>query len=72
MLSRTKELPERKLKDEQARLVQASFHHRYGVFILLVLLTGIRLGELLGLRWDDIDFRSNMLYVCRVLNRLHK
>lgn len=59
-------------RDEQARLVQASFQHRYGVFIRLVLLTGIRLGELLGLRWEDIDFRTNMLYIRRALNRLQK
>lgn len=59
-------------RDEQARLVQASFQHRYGVFIRLVLLTGIRLGELLGLRWEDIDFRTNMLYIRRTLNRLQK
>lgn len=53
-------------------MVQASFQHRYGVFIRLVLLTGIRLGELLGLRWEDIDFRTNMLHIRRTLNRLQK
>jgi len=42
------------------------------VFIRLVLLTGIRLGELLVLRWEDIDFRTNMLYIRRTLNRLQK
>lgn len=30
------------------------------------------MGELLGLRWEDIDFRANMLYVRRTLNRLQK
>ena len=59
-------------RDEQARLFQASFQHRYGVFVRLVLMTGIRLGELLGLRWEDIDFRTNMLYIRRTLNRLQK
>ena len=59
-------------RDEQARLVQASYKHRYGVFIRLVLFTGLRLGELLGLRWEDIDFRSGMLKVSRSLNRLNK
>lgn len=59
-------------RDEQARLVQASYHHRYGVFIRLVLMTGLRLGELLGLQWSDIDFRTNLLRVHRTLNRLQK
>lgn len=59
-------------RDEQARLVQASYQHRYGVFIRLVLTTGLRLGELLGLQWCDIDFRTNKLHVQRTLNRLQK
>lgn len=59
-------------RDEQARLVQASYQHRYGVFIRLVLMTGLRLGELLGLQWCDIDFRTNLLRIQRTLNRLQK
>ena len=59
-------------RDEQARLVQISYHHRYGVFIRLVLMTGIRLGELLGLQWCDVDFRARMLHIRRTLNRLQK
>lgn len=59
-------------RDEQERLLYASFNHRYGVFIRLVLFTGLRMGELLGLRWVDIDFRGNFLYVRQTLNRLGK
>ena len=59
-------------RDEQACLMRASYQHRYGVFIRLVLMTGLRLGELLGLWWSDIDFRSNMLHVNRTLNRVQK
>jgi len=59
-------------RDEQAQLVRASYRHRYGVFVRFVLMTGIRLGELLGLRWEDIDFRTNMVHIRRTLNRLQK
>lgn len=59
-------------RDEQARLIKASYQHRYGVFIRLVLFTGLRLGELLGLRWEDIDVQSGLLHVRRTLNRLNK
>lgn len=52
--------------------MQASYQHRYGVFIRLVLMTGIRLGELLGLQWCDVDFRARMLHIRRTLNRLQK
>ena len=35
----------------------------YGIIICLY--TGLRIGELLALRWEDIDFRRNLLYVNR-------
>ena len=31
----------------------------------MALATGLRKGELLGLRWEDVDMKSNMLYVKR-------
>ena len=40
------------------------------MFVRLVLTTGLRMGELLGLMWEDIDLRMNMLHIRRVLNRL--
>mgnify|MGYP000107982505 CR=1 FL=1 len=42
--------------DQQRALVQASYRHRYGVFIRLDLCTGLRMGELLALKWEDVDF----------------
>ena len=59
-------------RDEQARLMQCSYQHRYGVFVRLVLFTGLRLGELLGLRGEDVDAASGILHVRRTLNRLKK
>lgn len=59
-------------RDEQGRLVQASYQHRYGIFIRLTLVTGLRIGELLGLRWEDVDYTAGLLYVRRTLNRLNK
>lgn len=59
-------------RDEQMQLMQCSYQHRYGVFVRLVLFTGIRLGELLGLRWEDVDMHIGMLHIRRTLNRLNK
>lgn len=59
-------------REEQERLIYTSYNFRYGIFIRLTLATGIRLGELLGLRWEDIDARKNMLNIRRTLNRLPK
>lgn len=33
--------------------------------ILLCLYTGLRIGELLALRWTDIDFQKGLLFVCQ-------
>lgn len=59
-------------REEQAILIRGSYKFRYGIFVRLVLFTGLRVGELLGLMWEDIDFTGSMLYVRRTLNRLNK
>ena len=58
--------------DQQRALVQASYRYRYGVFIRLDLCTGLRMGELLALKWEDIDFSTAQLHVRRTINRLAK
>lgn len=45
--------------------------------ILIALHTGIRIGEMCGLRWSDIDFRKNCLHIqrsvkCYYLPSIHK
>lgn len=50
-------------REEQQKLIYTSYKYRYGIFIRLTLATGIRLGELLGLRWEDIDFNKRMLSI---------
>ena len=34
--------------------------------------TGLRMGELLALKWEDIDFSTAQLHVRRTINRLAK
>lgn len=40
------------------------------VSILLCLYTGLRIGELCGLQWKDIDFRRGCLTVCKTVQRI--
>lgn len=56
--------------EQQRALVQISYRHRYGVFVRLDLSTGLRMGELLALRWEDIDLVGAQLTVKRTINRL--
>lgn len=56
--------------DEQQKLITIARTERLGVGIILTLFTGLRLGELLGLQWSDIDIKNGILLVRRTLNRL--
>ena len=42
----------------------------HNVCILLCLYTGLRIGELCGLQWKDIDFRRGCLTVCKTVQRI--
>lgn len=57
-------------REQQARLVSESYKHRYGVFVRLVLSTGLRIGELLALQWGDISIAEKNLRVRHTMNRL--
>lgn len=38
---------------------------QYRVMIHVLLFTGMRRGELMGLEWQDIDFEHSLLHICR-------
>ena len=39
--------------------------------VWLLLLTGLRIGELLAVRWQDVDLKAGLLRVCRTLYEGH-
>jgi integrase len=54
---------------EVRRLLDATAAHEYGALYALAATTGLRLGELLGLRWQDVDLQAGTLSVRRTLAR---
>ena len=55
---------------EQARaLLAAAASNRFEALFILALKTGMRRGELLALRWDDVDLDKGMLQVRGTLRR---
>lgn len=56
-------------RDEASRLVEATTDDPYGPLFAVAVGTGLRLGELLGLRWSDIDLDARSLTVRRALSR---
>lgn len=59
-------------QEEQARLCQyiCSDTNAYNLGILVSLFTGIRLGELCALRWEDISLEDQTIYIHQTLQRV--
>ncbi len=56
---------------EQIRkLLEVTKGHYMEALFKLALATGMRRGELMGLKWQDIDFNTNTLQVRRILTRV--
>lgn len=51
--------------DDDIRRVEANASHPFGLFALWALYTGLRRGELLGLKWDDVDLTARTVTVSR-------
>ena len=56
--------------EEVQRLLRAAEDTPYGALVSLAVMTGLRQGELLGLRWQDVDLRADILYVRQTAQRL--
>ena len=59
----------RPLSREQVRtLFKAVSRHRLATLYIVAVTAGLRQGELLGLRWEDVDLEAGMLQVRRTLS----
>ncbi len=56
--------------DEIHRLLAAARGHYMEALFILALATGMRRGELMGLKWQDISFATGTLQVRRILSRV--
>jgi integrase len=61
--------------DEVERLIGAAENNRYGhrdaLMVLLAFRHGLRAGEVVDLRWEQIDFKTATLHVRRLKNGTH-
>ncbi|EOL49883.1 tyrosine-type recombinase/integrase [Enterococcus caccae] len=55
---------------EQRALKEKAVTHPKGLAVILALETGMRIGEIAGLKWEDIDFSSDTLTVQRTIQRI--
>ena len=54
---------------EVDQLLEAARGTRVGALVLLAVATGLRCGELLGLRWQDVDLDAGRLAVRQALQK---
>lgn len=52
------------------KLLEVARGHPYEALYVLALATGMRRGELLGLKWQDINFTTGTLQIQRILSRV--
>lgn len=55
---------------EQQNLEKTAFKVMEGASVLISLYTGLRIGEISALKWSDIDFSAQVIYVQRTLQRI--
>lgn len=57
---------------EQTKLFSVIYHNmdQFKLAVLLCLYTGLRLGELCALKWEDIDFENRLIFISRTVQRL--
>jgi integrase len=55
-------------RDQVRALFEAASGHRLGALYVLAVTAGLRQGELLALRWDDVDLEAGTIQVRRTLS----
>lgn len=55
--------------EETAAALAVAQEHPRGLLLLILYYTGLRIGEALGLQWDDIDFTQHVLHVRRDIDQ---
>lgn len=53
--------------DEIALITEHWREHPVGPHVMIMLFAGLRRGEALGLRWEDVDYTANLLHVRRAM-----
>ncbi len=58
-------------REEVLRFLDAAKSDRLYTLYLLEMMTGLRRGEILGLKWEDVDFKAGRLKVIHNLYRVN-
>lgn len=64
---KAKALPKFFTAGEVSKLLAFAPEHKWGVYVMALLYTGLRMGELLALEWTDIDFDNMTLDITKTV-----
>lgn len=56
-------------EDQQSKFIKAIDGHQYQVAFLILISLGLRVGEMLALTWNDVDFEENTIDINKTLSR---
>lgn len=56
--------------EQQKRIEWLALQEKNCSPVLIALYSGMRIGEISGLRWSDIDFQNDLIYVRRTVSRI--
>ena len=65
---RERQIYTRSETEEFLQLLDGEAPAKYRAFFYLAILGGFRNAELLGLKWQDIDFQNRIIKICRTSN----
>lgn len=66
----TEEDAEKIFTEAQRKFNTGSYYYKYGFAIILLLYTGLRIGEGIGLTWRDVDLDKNIITINNSITRI--
>lgn len=55
------------ISDDEIEIIRQNAHLDFGIYPLLLLYTGCRRGEALALQWQDINFKTKTIHICKAI-----
>lgn len=57
------------MPEDIKKFLSANRHDEHYEFWVVALNTGLRRGEMAGLKWEKVDFKNKLIHVARVRDR---